>query len=230
MRYERCMAESHRCAFSAALRWEDSEQLRSLLAHREVSCEERRLRVVQRLHDEVAQPLSAFGMAVQTLADSRSPEIAAELQSMVAEMLTVLRQVIDEMSPYLLRDLGLLAAIDWECRRFARGTGITCGTTRSAEDCPIDEGRALVVFRSFQDALASAAARRARTVHAECVVAGGALRVRVRDDGLPLTTVPLSWELVGMRERLLWHGGGLDLDWLPSQGFNFVTFSVPFCS
>ncbi len=67
------------------------------------------------------------------------------------------QRLVTELRPALLDDLGLVAAIEWQCQDFQKRTGIPCTCVTSADDIAMEPERATALFRICQEALTNTA-------------------------------------------------------------------------
>ncbi len=213
-------------------------QLRALADHLQTVREEERTDLARRIHDELGHDLTAMKMDLSRLSKSMGRAAGGEiLETMEAILRHVdatiqsLRDTASELRPGILDDLGLLAAIEWEVRRFQERTGIRSEINTSAEEFDLDRKRSTALFRICQEVLANVAehanASRARVslrLHERTAV------LEVSDDGRGITDQELSSRsalgILGMRERALVFGGGVNITGTPGKG-TMVTVRIP---
>jgi GAF domain-containing protein len=107
------------------------EALRSELYQRIISAQEgERQRIARELHDGTGQVLTGLGLGLKAAAESvtRNPELAAqqliELKDLNARALQELRDLISDLRPSILDDLGLVPALQAQVKAFAERTGL----------------------------------------------------------------------------------------------------------
>jgi signal transduction histidine kinase len=145
------------------------------------------------------------------------------MKEQVDSTITTVQRIVAELRPGVLDDLGLVAAIEWQCRDFQRRTGIVCHCAVSHEDLRMDAEHATAVFRICQEALTNV------TRHAQATE----VQVRLEDEGLALSlyvsdngkgsphdrlTDSKSFGLLGMRERAGLLGGDVQIDTREGEG------------
>lgn len=195
-------------------------RLRRLTAHLERVREEERKHIAREVHDELGQALTALRMDVGLLrlADgAASPALLARIAAMkdaVDRTIGIVRQVTTALRPAAL-DLGLTAALEWLTEDVARRSGIDCWLRAGAE-VELDDGRATVLFRIAQESLTNVLRHAgAGAVEVTLDARDGHVLLEVVDDGRgfdPDTVVqPGRFGLMGMRERVLMHGGDFDI-------------------
>ena len=90
-----------------------------------------------------------------------------------------------------------------------------------------DHSQSLVIFRCVQEALTNVVRHaQARHVWIDISRDGGAIQVRVRDDGRGARSLVMGNGLIGMRERVEGVGGTLDVTAAPAQGVT-LTMRLP---
>ncbi|HUM68339.1 MAG TPA: histidine kinase, partial [Chloroflexota bacterium] len=115
-------------AIENTTRYEESqarEALRGELLHQVVSVQEReRQRIARDLHDGAGQALTALGLGFVAVSETvkSNPTLAAqqlvELKQMSTQALIDLRDLIRDLRPSLLDDLGLVPALQNQVQTF----------------------------------------------------------------------------------------------------------------
>jgi signal transduction histidine kinase len=152
----------------------------------------------------------------------------------VREAISASRRILNDLRPRILEDLGLAAALQAQARQAEELGGFACeaviGAGLDEADLPTDQ--ALTLFRVTQEALNNVR-KHAEADSATVALARGAdggWRLVIEDDGRgfePLAGAePLSYGLIGMRERLEAHGGSLQVQSTPGRG-TVVTATLP---
>jgi signal transduction histidine kinase len=209
-------------------------QLRRLSGHVQSAREEERTRVAREIHDELGQVLTAVKMDLtligKKLRDERQPmsrtQIADDLRSMsklIDETIRAVREIITELRPEMLEDLGLKAAMEWQAQEYQSRTGIRCHLNADLEYLDLDIERATAVFRIFQEALTNVAKHaNATEVHVDLHQEPERLVLEVQDNGRGITPDELrkvkSFGILGMRERAILFGGTVDVSSRTTQG------------
>jgi PAS domain S-box-containing protein len=196
-------------------------QLRELSAHLETVREEEKARIAREVHDELGQMLTVLkletSMCELTYAQL-DPGLHERLNSMkrlIAQLFQLVRDVATALRPPIL-DAGIASAIEWQARRFEARTQIPC-LVQVPDNLPVlSDAKAIGLFRILQEALTNVMRHaQAHTVELTLVVEGAHLRLTISDDGIGFVQAPgrpVSFGLVGMRERVLIMGGQLSLD------------------
>ncbi len=205
---ERCLEESR-------------AQLRALTAKREEAREEERKRIAREIHDELGQLLNVLRLNASTL-DFRFGDANADLRDKIHKMVSTIdrailmvRNLATRLRPAVLRS-GIGYALEWLVQEYTQSTGIACELHLPADDIPLDEDRAMMVFRIVQESLTnvlrhSGADRVEITLRNEANIC----EVEVRDNGKGFDSGSAgrgnSFGIIGMQERALILSGELDI-------------------
>ncbi len=214
-------------------------RLRKLSGRMEGIREEERGRIARELHDELGVGLTCLKIDLSRLGgllgERLMPRDRAKVEEKIRGMkeqvdstITSVPRIVAELRPGVLDDLGLVAAIEWQCRDFQRRTGIVCHCTVSHEDLRVDPEQATAVFRICQEALTNVTRHaQATEVHVCLEDQGVGLVLRVRDNGRGIPSDRLadarSFGLLGMRERAGLLGGDVQIE---TQEGNGTTIAV----
>jgi signal transduction histidine kinase len=134
------------------------------------------------------------------------------------------RRISADLRPLMLDDLGLADAAHWLVDDFARRSGVRCEITVAAEGMAEVEKRiATAIYRALQESLTNIA-RHAAAANAWVTLGmgEGEIRFEVEDDGRGIAPEDLakarSLGLKGMRERVAYFGGSLEIARAPRGG------------
>jgi PAS domain S-box-containing protein len=213
-------------------------QVRMLSRRLEVVREDERTRIARELHDELGVRLTCLKMDLSRLQpimnDASRPKLEEKVLSMIEQVDTTIAAVqglVAELRPGVLDDLGLVAAIEWQCRDFERRSGIRCFVDSSEEDIPLDSARTTAAFRICQEALTNVVRHaRAKEIRVHLAKLDRELLLEIHDDGQGIVPekfiAATSLGLLGMRERAGAVGGTLQIIGQPGQGTT-VTLRLP---
>ncbi|HXX57865.1 MAG TPA: PAS domain S-box protein [Thermodesulfovibrionales bacterium] len=211
------------------------ESLRNLTAHLEAVREEERAHIAREIHDELGQSLTALKMDVSWLGNKYKDhdtvfEKTKSMSDMIDETIMTVQKIISELRPSILDTLGTVAAIEWLAGEFHRRVGIPCKVSFSRGHIDLDKDRSTAVFRVFQEALTNVA-RHAKATRVEASVKwGDDIILTVKDNGKGITkerlSDPESFGLIGMRERVKFFGGEIDIRGRADKGTT-VTMRMP---
>ncbi|MCO6450900.1 MAG: sensor histidine kinase [Caldilineales bacterium] len=209
------------------------EQLARLL-HQVVGAQEtERQRIARELHDTTGQSLTAIGLGLKGLEGVLQKEKsmaltpAAELRLYASRALAELRDIIADLRPSQLDDLGLVPTLRWYTRVFSERWGIACDFNVQGEPKRLPSDFEIVLFRISQEALTNIA-RHAQATRARVLVSfnPGETMLQVEDNGqgfvpeeaLQSIGSTSGWGILGMHERAALVGGRVEIVSKPGQG------------
>jgi PAS domain S-box-containing protein len=206
------------------------QELRELSARVLEAREEEKTRIARELHDELGQMLTALKMDLAWLrerlpADAELAAKVGEMGEMLDQTVSSTRRISADLRPLMLDDLGLAEAAGWLVEDFARRSGVTV-ETRLPENMPqesISAGVSTAVYRALQESLTNIARHSgARNAWVRMEADADTLHVEVEDDGRGIAPQDLaksrSLGLRGMRERVAYLGGALEIGRAPRGG------------
>jgi PAS domain S-box-containing protein len=209
---------------------ESQRELRELSARVLEAREEEKTRIARELHDELGQLLTALKMDLGWLRERLPPDSelaprAAEMGALLDRTVNSTRRISADLRPLMLDDLGLADAASWLVDDFAKRSGVACRIELSGngELGDISKSVATAVYRAIQESLTNIA-RHAGAKSAWVVfgVEDGFIHVEVEDDGRGIAPEDLakarSLGLKGMRERIAYLGGSLEIARAPRGG------------
>lgn len=197
--------------------------------------EEERRRISRELHDETGQALMVLRFQLEMLAsDAKNPGQKAKVQEsldVLDRTIEGLRRIIARLSPRVLEEFGLLAAIRRHAQLLASQTGMKARVELPEEIGPMDHDIEVALYRSAQEALHNIAKHsRARNFVVRLQSAGSQLQLEIEDDGTGvLTKAPDGggYGLTGMRERAVALGGSMTIQSRRGRGMQ-VRIVLPF--
>lgn len=211
--------------------------VRKLAAHMERLREEERKLIAREVHDELGQVLSVLRMDIALLKERAGINsvvmggIERNMLALVDRAIQGVRHIAGSLHPPLL-GMGIIAAIEWQCAKFAEDNGIPCSLDADAViGDSFSESHALALFRIVQESLSNVE-RHAAAPRVEISFAArdGVIELEIRDNGKGFDPEKLagseSFGLLGMRERAISIGGELSVASKPGQGTT-VTLRIP---
>jgi len=218
-------------ARSSARLPQSSEWSRHLLRAQE----EERKRISRELHDGTGQGLMVLRLYLAMLA---SENIGPESQAKVQEALKLLdhtiedlRRIIGRLSPRVLEEMGLLAAIRKLVQDMGRTTGLRAQLELPKEFAGIDRELEIALYRSLQEALHNVAKHAQAQKFAVLLGCDDkSVWLQVQDDGVgspgPRRVRSRNFGLLGMRERIAALGGKVRICSGKDNGFS-IKITVP---
>ncbi len=203
--------------------------------------EEEKRRVSRELHDELGQWMALLKFRLRFIQD-RLPDGESVLHKECAETLRYVDQMIEEirrisceLSPCILEDLGLAAALRWMAGNFQAHFRIAVNPVIPDLGDVIGREAQVHIYRIFQEALTNIA-KHAEAGNVSIVITIGTRRISftVQDDGrgFDLVKAPLrdgrgrGLGLITMKERVEMLGGVLDL-WSREGEGTRIRFDIP---
>jgi len=230
-----------RVAERTAVATRRAAQLQVLAAELTRTEHRERRRLAQILHDHLQQLLYAARLSLGSLRHSCQQEpIAEETLSRVDELLNqsldVSRSLTVELSPPVLYEAGLAAALEWLGRHMQETCGLAVDTVADPRADPESEDLRILLFEAARELLFNVL-KHAHTGSARVRMTTSPreeLRLEVSDEGTGLNPAELKerrattsgFGLFGLKERLELLGGRLQVDGAPGQGTR-VTILAP---
>jgi PAS domain S-box-containing protein len=219
------------CSLRDITKRKEAERELKALSRRLVEVQEAERRELSReLHDRIGQHLTALGInldIVEARLVTRDAEIRSRLEDSRALLEATSDATVDllsELRPPMLDDLGLLAALEWHARGFTERTGIEVSVVGEERARRLDAQSEIVLFRIAQEALNNVAKHaHAQQVDVELMVLDGESVLSISDDGVGREKSAdadrrpaRGFGIATMRERALAIGARFDV--LPRRG------------
>jgi PAS domain S-box-containing protein len=206
------------------------QELRDLSAAVLEAREEEKTRIARELHDELGQLLTAVKMDLAALHEQAGGDAALaaklrEVTGIVDQTVTATRRISADLRPLMLDDLGLADAAAWLVEEFGKRSSVRCSFQvadgAALEDASKAAGTA--VYRALQESLTNIARHSgAKQAWIQLAAVGGEIRFEVEDDGRGIAPQDLAKDrslgLKGMRERLAYLGGSVEISAAPRGG------------
>lgn len=210
------------------------EILRKLAIHRQQEQEAERRDITHRIHEDLAQDLSALRMHLlllgNTLPASNSNAVAL-MKEIADRCIARIRDMVTTLRPSVL-DLGIVPALEWLAEDFREGLQLQISLDL-AENIQIPDETSTFLFRATQEALFNTALHGA----AKCVAISlhqrhKQLTLSIHDDGRgfhPEVGIPEgAFGLLGISEQARHLGGSLRITSAPGQGTH-LEIDLPLC-
>jgi signal transduction histidine kinase len=178
--------------------------------------EEERKRISRELHDETGQALMVIRLYLGMLESSVTARSARakirETLEVVDRTIEGIRRIIGRLSPLVLQELGLIAAVRKEAKDLAKSAGVKARVSVSPEFGRLPATLETAIYRVVQEALHNVAKHaNANTVTIDMTREGNAVRLLIEDDGLGISPRTKSsrqtFGMAGMHERIGNLGG-----------------------
>ena len=219
---------------------ERAQKLRLLSAELSLAEERERRRIAQVLHDDLQQMLMAARLHLRTVGKTENAaertEIIRKIQNMLEGSFNLTRSLSVELSPPVLHDHGLAAALEWLAAQARKhhGAKVSVEADPSANPKAIDVR--VFLFQAVRELLLNAVKHAPGSfVHITMKEIGaGKLRVVVSDRGSGFDPAKLDRQgiqlgglgLFNIRERMASFGGKLQIDSALGRGTR-ITLIAP---
>ena len=209
-------------------------QLRSLAARLALAEDRERRRIASDLHDQVAQALAVAQLRIETLrgVDAREEQagLLDELSDLIEQTDHDVRTLMFDLSPPVLYELGLPAALEWLAEQTQGQHGLRVEVTADEHPQSLGEDVAAMLFRCVQELLSNVVKHAAAgNVRISLRHEDDQIHIEVEDDGRGFDTSQLgsaehesAFGLFSIRERLGFAGGGLDIESEAERGTRCV--------
>jgi PAS domain S-box-containing protein len=177
--------------------------------------ERERRKLAADLHDDAAQLLSLASLKLHALSDAKETERGvrtADLESLLVEIRRRVSSLSFQLSPPLLHDVGLTAAIEWLAQDLETSHGLITKIFEEQE-LELDENARVTFYRATRELLLNvvkhsgvkkASIRISREGTMACIA------VEDRGVGMPPRAKRHGFGLLALRERVEQLGGSLD--------------------
>jgi len=231
---------AERVQVETALR-ESGERLHVLSSHLLTAQERERRRISLELHDDLGQSLTVLKLQLRTMKgnldnDQKALDTGCEnTLQYVDQIIESVRRLSRDLSPAILEDLGLTAALRWLIQDIGKHSNLEIILELPDIDKLISRDAQITIFRIFQEALSNIGKHaQAKQVRAVIEKNENRLDFRIQDDGKGFDIQEVenryatekSLGLVAMDERARMLGGSLQIDSSIGGGTR-ISFAVP---
>ncbi|MFC4262730.1 PAS domain S-box protein [Ferruginibacter yonginensis] len=213
------------------------EALRELASHLEAVREQERTHIAREIHDELGQQLTGLKMDISWLNKKIRSEDAAIQQKMkdaidlIDQTVISVRRISTQLRPSILDDLGLIAAMEWQCEEFEKRSGIQSKIISNITEINIGADVATGLFRIFQESLTNVSRHaKATQVITNFMKYDDHITLIIEDNGIGFKEVEIANKktlgLLGMKERVLLINGTYEINGQSGKGTS-VIITVP---
>jgi signal transduction histidine kinase len=223
---ERCLRSAEKARLMEDLAQREA-QVRELSEHMMQVEEEERRRLSRELHDEAGQSLLCIRLKLEMLGKNAPEDLRgpiAEIRVLAERTITEIRRTIAALSPAVLEQLGLAAALRQMVTRFRSVYPCRVRLHLPMRREPWPREAEVAMFRLAQECFHNIAKHsEASTVNLSLHSTDGLLRLNVEDDGVGFDVNAAlekrgSFGLLGMRERVALLGGKFEIHSQPQSG------------
>jgi signal transduction histidine kinase len=208
--------------------------LRQLASELALAEQRERHRLATILHDEIGQSLAGAQMMLDTLligdrVDEDARRVVVNLRNVVLAVIRETRQLTGELSPPILYQGGLKAAIEWLADQMSVRFGLEVSVDEEGVPRHVTDQVRVTVFHAVRELLTNAAKRAMnRRARATIRYDDDFITVAVEDDGAgikpPVAPAGTAggFGLFSIRERARYLGGSLAIESEPGAGTRAV--------
>jgi PAS domain S-box-containing protein len=203
-------------------------RLRSLAGELAQAEERERRRIAIDLHDGVGQYLAACKLRLSSMLDQRrkpEPETGEQVMRLLEQAIRDTRSLTARLSPRILHELGLEAALEWLAQNCRERFGLECSFEHDKIKRTLNDDLRTTLFRAASELVLNTAKHaQARRAWINLGQEGDRLRLVVADDGIgfdyseALERRRSGLGLFSLRERLELLGGRLEVESPPGGG------------
>jgi signal transduction histidine kinase len=198
--------------------------------------EDEKAKIAREIHDDLGGTLAAAKIDLQLLSDKLPGDDpqqtrVARIMAAIDDAVQVKRRIIEDLRPTMLDNLGIGAALRWQCSEYAKRSGAPCRVELSDENLRLSAAYSIAFYRIVQEALTNIAKyASAKNVAVSLQRVGERWILRVADDGVGIDTSvrhnPTAHGIVSMRERVRALGGEFSIQGQRGRG-TVVEITVP---
>lgn len=221
---------------------ERTQQLRALATELNLAEQQERKRLAVELHDHLQHLLVLgkirIGQGKRHVQSPAVTEIMRQVDDVLSDALRYTRTLVAELSPAVLRDHGLSAALKWLGEYMQKLSMRVTVNVSEEREVVLPEDQAVLLFQSVRELLINAS-KYAGTGEATVAVeyGGDQLRIQVRDQGVgfdvnaataaaPAGAGSSKFGLFSIRERMAALEGSFDIQSAPGEGV-LATLTLP---
>ncbi|RJQ52575.1 MAG: sensor histidine kinase [Nitrospiraceae bacterium] len=203
--------------------------------------EQERRRISRELHDAVGQDLMLLKLRLRGIENKLGGgpaslmEECEDMRRGIEQLIENVRRISKDLSPAVLEDCGLPAALQHMVREFMRHYDIKVSLDAGDVDCFFPQGTQMAIYRIFQEALTNIG-KHSHATSASAVIRkqDGRFFFMIEDNGRGFDPGQAAAEYCGaggiglmtMKERAQMIGGTLDIQSREGKGTR-VSFSLP---
>ncbi len=215
------------------------DQLRSMASELSLTEERERRRIAADLHDHIGQSLAIskiqLGALRKVLFSSELARSIDKIYELITQTIQDTRSLIFELSPPILYELGIEAAVEWLAEQIKEQHNIMVEFEDDNQSKPLDDDIRVLLFQAVRELLVNVVKHsQARKVKVSVQKDGGNIRIHVEDNGIGFDSSKIysysdrtrGFGLFSIRERLDYLGGYFTIASEPGYGTR-VTLGAP---
>nr|MDA3897107.1 ATP-binding protein [Desulfobacteraceae bacterium] len=212
-------------------------QLRSLSSELSLTEEHERRKIAIDLHDRIGHTLTDASIKMRLIKNKEhSPDFPAKFEkihSLINRSIQEARSLSFELSPPILYDLGLEAALDWLAEQTQNQHDIEVKFIDDMTDKPMNEDRSILLFQASRELLFNIV-KHSRATKAIVSISKeeNNIRIEIKDNGIGFEASRQDsnfknggFGLFSIRERINHQGGRLEIKDEPGVGSRVTMIS-----
>jgi signal transduction histidine kinase len=214
---------------------ERESRIAELSSHLLRAQEEERTRISRELHDETGQGLMVIRLYLDMLMTgltAKAPKAKVkETLGVVDRTIDGIRRIISKLSPLVLQELGLFAALRKEAKDLERNKGVKTRVAIADDVGRLGKETETTIYRIVQEALHNVAKHaQANNTNISVTRKNGRVRLLVEDDGIGIFPKSNfrgnSFGLAGIKERVGMLGGEVRVVSMKGKGTR-IEINIP---
>ena len=218
---------------------DQQDKLRALSSELLLTEERERRRIANDLHDRIGQTLAVTKIKLGELGEALPADTAADaltdIRELIEQTIQDTRSLTFELSPPVLYELGLEAALAWLVSQIQKKHGLRIGLKDDGQPKPLDNGCRVIAFRAARELLFNIVKHaQAKSASISIRRDDDAVRIDIEDDGIGFNASEfesfeagsMGYGLFSVRERLHPLGGRMKIHSEPGCGAR-VTIVLP---
>jgi len=214
-------------------------QLKTLTADLESVEDRERRNLARDLHDDLGQTLAAAKIRLAELVNHADADVhgtASAVTRLIDLSVNAIRSLAAQLTPDVLHEIGLSAALDWLADEMEEVFGLTVDVVDDNLPKPLAQDARSIVYRCARELLINVAKHaKARIARVDARSDGAQVIIRISDDGVGYDTRSVTsgprrgYGLVSIRDRLALIGGTIEITSAPGAG-TIAILSAPLAS
>ncbi len=198
--------------------------------------EDEKARLAREIHDELGGTLAAAKIDLQMASNKLAPDDEqrirlARAMAAIDDAVQVKRRIIEDLRPSVLDNIGIAAALRWQCDEFTKRTAVPCRVELHDENPVLASAYSITFYRVTQEALTNIGKHAgAKNVAVSLSRDDSHWILRIADDGVGVDLArpqnPTGHGVLAMRERARALGGEFSIRRHPGGG-TVVEVRVP---
>ena len=216
---------------------EYQKQLQSLASQLSLTEEQERRKLATALHDNIGQLLAISKIKQGSLADTSPPETRDtlnEIRKLTEQAIYYTRTLTFELSPPILYELGLRAAIEWLVEQTRQQHNMDVRFEADDSNPSLDDDIRVLLFQAVRELLVNVAKHsQANLVNVSLRRENNKIRIDVEDNGIGMVPTQITtightaagFGLFNIRERLDLLGGKMNIQSQTEKGTKITLFA-----